>query len=81
VKLIIQPDEGITPVLHAVKRAKKSIDIVIFRFDRPELEKAIAAAVSRGVTVRALIAHTNRRRRTSEAGDAPAGGRRIVARS
>ena len=59
-KLIIQPDEGITPVLHAVKRAKKSIDIVIFRFDRPELEKAIAAAVSRGVTVRALIAHTNR---------------------
>jgi len=60
VKLIIQPDEGLTPVLHAVKRAKKSIDIVIFRFDRPELEKAIAAAVSRGVTVRALIAHTNR---------------------
>jgi phosphatidylserine/phosphatidylglycerophosphate/cardiolipin synthase-like enzyme len=60
VKLIIQPDEGITPVLHAVKRAKKSIDIVIFRFDRPELEKAIGAAVSRGVTVRALIAHTNR---------------------
>ena len=59
-KLIIQPDEGLTPVLHAVKRAKKSIDIVIFRFDRPELEKAIAAAVSRGVTVRALIAHTNR---------------------
>jgi cardiolipin synthase A/B len=60
VKLIIQPDEGLTPVLQAVKRAKKSIDIVIFRFDRPELEKAIGAAVSRGVAVRALIAHTNR---------------------
>lgn len=59
-KLIIQPDEGITPVLQAVKRAKQSIDIVIFRFDRPELEKAIGSAVSRGVTVRALIAHTNR---------------------
>ena len=33
---------------------------MIFRFDRPELEKALAAAVARGVTVRALIAHTNR---------------------
>jgi phosphatidylserine/phosphatidylglycerophosphate/cardiolipin synthase-like enzyme len=32
----------------------------VFRFDRPELEKAIAAAVQRGVTVRALIANTNR---------------------
>jgi len=60
VKLIIQPDEGLTPLLQAVKRAKQSIDIVIFRFDRPELEKALATAVSRGVTVRALIAHTNR---------------------
>jgi phosphatidylserine/phosphatidylglycerophosphate/cardiolipin synthase-like enzyme len=33
---------------------------VIFRFDRPELEKALEAAVARGVPVRALIAHTNR---------------------
>jgi len=59
VKLIIQPDDGIAPLLRAVKGAKKSIDIVIFRFDRDDLEKAIEAAVARGVTVRALIAHTN----------------------
>lgn len=59
-KLIIQPDDGLTPLLEAVGGAKKSIDIVIFRFDRPELEKAIEAAVGRGVVVRALIAHTNR---------------------
>lgn len=59
-KLIIQPDDGLTPVLQAVRRAKKSIDIVIFRFDRVELEKALEAAVARGVVVRALIAHTNR---------------------
>jgi cardiolipin synthase len=59
VKLIIQPDDGITPLLKAVKAAKKSIDIVIFRFDRTDLEKAIEAAVARGVNVRALIAHTN----------------------
>jgi phosphatidylserine/phosphatidylglycerophosphate/cardiolipin synthase-like enzyme len=60
VKLIIQPDDGITPLVQAVKAAKKTIDIVIFRFDRLELEKALEAAVTRGVVVRALIAHTNR---------------------
>ena len=59
-KLIIQPDDGIAPLLVAIKQAKKSIDIVIFRFDRMELEKALAAAVGRGVVVRALVAHTNR---------------------
>ena len=59
-KLIIQPDDGLTPLVQAVRGAKKSIDIVIFRFDRAELEKALEAAVTRGVAVRALIAHTNR---------------------
>jgi cardiolipin synthase A/B len=60
VKLIIEPDDGVTPLVRGIKNAKKTIDIVIFRFDRPELEKALEAAVARGVTVRALIAHTNR---------------------
>ncbi|MGB2716058.1 MAG: phospholipase D-like domain-containing protein [Vicinamibacterales bacterium] len=59
-KLIIQPDDGLAPLLKAVRKAKKSIDIVIFRFDRPELERALETALSRGVVVRALIAHTNR---------------------
>ena len=59
-KLIIEPDDGVTPLVQAVKNAKKTIDIVIFRFDRLELEKALEAAVARGVVVRALIAHTNR---------------------
>jgi cardiolipin synthase A/B len=60
VKLIIQPDDGVTPLVKAVRKAKRKIDILIFRFDRSELEKALEAAVARGVTVRALIAHTNR---------------------
>lgn len=59
-KLIIQPDDGIAPLLKAVRKAKKTIDIVIFRFDRAELEEALEAAVARNVVVRALIAHTNR---------------------
>lgn len=59
-KLITQPDDGLAPLLKAVRKAKKTVDIVIFRFDRPELEKALEMAVARGVVVRALIAHTNR---------------------
>jgi phosphatidylserine/phosphatidylglycerophosphate/cardiolipin synthase-like enzyme len=46
--------------VQAIRRAKKTIDIVIFRFDRTELEKALEAAVARGVVVRALVANTNR---------------------
>jgi cardiolipin synthase len=60
VKLITQPEAGIEPVVQAIRRAKRAIHICIFRFDRPEIEKALGAAVQRGVLVRALIAHTNR---------------------
>lgn len=59
-KLIVQPDAGIAPVLTAIKQAKKYIDILIFRLDRGELARALEAAVSRGINVRALTAHTNR---------------------
>ena len=58
-ELIVQPTDGVKPILSAVERAKTSLDIVIFRFDVKALEKAIEAAGKRGVTVRALIAHTN----------------------
>lgn len=59
-QLIIQPDDGIAPLVEAIKRARKTIDIVIFRFDVDALEQALTDAVGRGVSVRALIAHTNR---------------------
>jgi phosphatidylserine/phosphatidylglycerophosphate/cardiolipin synthase-like enzyme len=59
VKLIVQPDDGLTPLMKAVQHSKTSIDLVIFRFDRVDLEKALAAAVARGVVVRVLIAYTN----------------------
>jgi phosphatidylserine/phosphatidylglycerophosphate/cardiolipin synthase-like enzyme len=48
------------PLIKGINRAKKSVDIVIFRFNRSEIEKALAAAVTRGVHVHALIAYTNR---------------------
>ena len=59
-ELIVQPDDGLKPLLQGVDGARESIDIVIFRFDLKPLEKALEAAVKRGVTVRALVAHTNR---------------------
>jgi len=60
VKLIIQPADGVAPIVKAIDKAKKFLDIMIFRFDRAEVEKALKAAVGRGVKVRALIAHTNK---------------------
>ena len=59
-QLIIQPEAGSVPIVRAIKTARRKIDVVIFRFDRDEIEKALGAAVLRGVAVRALIAHTNR---------------------
>jgi phosphatidylserine/phosphatidylglycerophosphate/cardiolipin synthase-like enzyme len=58
--LIIQPDAGLSPVVRAIQRARRTIDIAIFRTDREEIEKALGAAVQRGVRVRVLVAHTNR---------------------
>ena len=59
-KLLIQPDHGIKPIIDALNKAQKCIQILIFRFDRSEVEKALFDAVQRGVTVQALIAYTNR---------------------
>jgi phosphatidylserine/phosphatidylglycerophosphate/cardiolipin synthase-like enzyme len=60
VKLLIQPDDGPAALLSGIRSAKKSIEIVIFRFDRAEIEAGLKAAVGRGVAVTALIAYTNR---------------------
>ena len=59
-KLYVQPDAGLEPVLSAIRKAKKRVQILIFRMDRPEIERALVEAVERGVTVQALVAYTNR---------------------
>jgi phosphatidylserine/phosphatidylglycerophosphate/cardiolipin synthase-like enzyme len=59
-KLIIQPDDRVEPVLKAIRKARKYIDVLIFRLDRPDIARELQAAVGRGVSVRALTAHTNR---------------------
>ena len=47
-------------MLSAIKAAKKSVEIVIFRFDRREVETVLKLAVERRVHVHALIASANR---------------------
>jgi cardiolipin synthase A/B len=60
VKCLVQPDDGVLPVIKGINSARKSIEIVIFRFNQAEIEKALTNAVTRGVHVHALIANTNR---------------------
>ncbi len=59
-QLLIQPGDSVEPLIRGIDSAEKSIEIVIFRLDRAEIERALTNAVSRGVYVYALIAHTNR---------------------
>lgn len=57
--LIVQPSDGCKPLLDAINGATKTLELIIFRFDLKPIEKALEAAVGRGVNVSALIAHTH----------------------
>lgn len=59
-QLMIQPDDGLAPVLAAIAKARKCLDIVVFRLDIKQVVSALHDAVARGVAVRAQIAHTNK---------------------
>jgi cardiolipin synthase A/B len=59
VKLLIEPDDGAAPLVSAIKSAKESIDLAVFRFDHGEIEKALKVAATKGIKVNALIAHVN----------------------
>ena len=59
-KVIVQPDDGPSSLLSALKKAKQSVEVAIFRFDRSDIETALKAAVSKGIKVTALIADVNR---------------------
>ena len=59
-KLLIQPGAGSTDLVEAINSAVKTIEIVIFRFDRREIEAALKAAAARGVFLHALVTYRNR---------------------
>jgi cardiolipin synthase len=58
-QLLIQPGAGTAAILDGIERAREIIHIVIFRFDRREIELALKRAARRGVFVHALVAHTS----------------------
>jgi len=60
VRVIIEPADGVGPLLTAINNAKKSVEIAVFRFDRKDIETALEAAAAKGVRVTALIAFANR---------------------
>ena len=59
-RLIVEPADGVAPLLAAIKRARKSVEIAVFRFDHKAIEGALKDAAARGVRVTALIAFANR---------------------
>jgi cardiolipin synthase len=59
VDLLIQPGDSVRKIIRGIAEAKKSVEIVIFRCNRKDIEHALESATSRGVFTRALIAHTN----------------------
>jgi phosphatidylserine/phosphatidylglycerophosphate/cardiolipin synthase-like enzyme len=59
-KLLIQPEGGVAPILTAIHRAKSIVEIAIFRLDHRQIEEEIEAAAQRRVFVRALVAFDNR---------------------
>jgi phosphatidylserine/phosphatidylglycerophosphate/cardiolipin synthase-like enzyme len=59
-KLIIEPDDGAAPLHAALKSARKTLEIAIFRFDRSDIETLLKAVVADGVKVTALVADVNR---------------------
>ena len=77
VKLIIQPDDGITPLVKAVRNAKTQVDILIFRFDRSRArEGARGGGRPRRQRPRPDRAHQPRRREEPAQARAAAARRR-----
>ena len=59
-KLLVQPTDGIMPLMKGIAQAKHSVQVAIFRLDRGDIERELENAVARGVAVHALIAYLNR---------------------
>jgi cardiolipin synthase len=59
-ELIVEPEGGIEPILSAIKHAKRTIHVLIFRLDCHSVTRSLEGAIRRGVAVRALIARKHR---------------------
>ena len=53
--LIVEPDDGIAPVLNAIAGAKSSVDLVMYELDDAQIEAALVADQKRGVAMRVIL--------------------------
>ncbi len=53
--LVIEPDDGITPVANALAQAHSRVDLVVYELEDPQIEAQLAADEARGVAVRVLL--------------------------
>lgn len=58
--VIVQPRDGIAPLLDAIRGAERTIELTIYRADRLEIEQGLVEAADRGVRVHVLTTTTNR---------------------
>ena len=55
VHVIVEPTEGLTPLLSAITTASSTIDVVMYQFEDPVVAHALALARARGVAVRVIL--------------------------
>jgi phosphatidylserine/phosphatidylglycerophosphate/cardiolipin synthase-like enzyme len=59
-QVIIQPRDGIEPFLAGIRQAEESVEVILYRLDRLEIEQELVVAAARGVHVHALVTYTNK---------------------
>lgn len=53
--LIVEPSDGIAPIIDAIAHASSSVDVVLYQFEDPQVEQALAADEARGIRIRVLL--------------------------
>jgi phosphatidylserine/phosphatidylglycerophosphate/cardiolipin synthase-like enzyme len=60
ISLIVQPGDSFFPIVRAIDRAERSINLTVFRMDDPIIQRALLEARKRGVRIRVLISSSAR---------------------
>lgn len=60
ISLIVQPGDSFFPIVRAIDRAERSINLTVFRMDDPIIQRALLEARQRGVRIRVLISSSAR---------------------
>ncbi|WP_300456191.1 phospholipase D-like domain-containing protein [Accumulibacter sp.] len=60
ISLIVQPGDSFFPIVRAIDRAERTINLTAFRMDDPIVQRALIEAQQRGVRIRVLISSSAR---------------------